>query len=186
MAETADLKSLALRVLQRDTTRDSKRDSLSREYLAVDAAPRQQIRGVSLSRFPRDETPRLPPRSAFAPSFAALERQCPDGIEVVHWRQSVQDARRFLADWGQQAEALGWTSNDLFGLAPVPDELRSSYRRLSRYDMTGLVWLLRGRSAVALTQSAAAIQSSTGAVTIYRRYDKPALGPVGDSLEDYR
>ena len=68
----------------------------------------------------------------------------------------------------------------------MPDEPRSSYRRLSRYDLTGLVWLLRGRSVVALTESAAAIQSSTGAVTIYRRYNKPALGPVGDSLEDYR
>jgi hypothetical protein len=29
-----------------------------------------------------------------------------------------------------------------------------------------------------------AIQSSTGAITIYRRHNKPALGPVGDSLDD--
>jgi len=26
----------------------------------------------------------------------------------------------------------------------------------------------------------------TGAITIYRRHNKPALGPVGDSLEDLK
>jgi hypothetical protein len=37
---------------------------------------------------------------------------------------------------------------------------------------------------VALTEATAAIQSSTGAITIYRRHNKPALGPMGDSLDD--
>jgi hypothetical protein len=68
-----------------------------------------------------------------------------------------------------QAETFGWTSNDL-GLALVLDDPRSSYRRMSRYDLTGLVWLLRGRSVVALTQTTATIQ----------------LGPLGDSLGDLR
>ena len=39
---------------------------------------------------------------------------------------------------------------------------------------------------VALTDTTAAIESPTGAVTVYRRYDKPALGPVGDSLDDFQ
>jgi hypothetical protein len=34
-----------------------------------------------------------------------------------------------------------------------------------------------GPPVVALTEAAAAIQSSTGAITIYRRHNKPALGP---------
>jgi hypothetical protein len=55
--------------------------------------------------------------------------------------------------------------------------MQPSYRRLSRYDQTGLIWLLQGRPVVALTEAAAAIQSSTGAITIYRRHNKPALGP---------
>jgi hypothetical protein len=55
--------------------------------------------------------------------------------------------------------------------------------RLSRYDETGLVWLLQGRPVVALAEATAAMQSPTGAVTIYRRHNKPALGPVGDSLD---
>ena len=86
--------------------------------------------------------------------------------------------------WGEQAEALGWTARDLFGLHRPPEKPHPSYRRLSRYDETGLIWLLRGRPVVALTEATAAIQSATGNVTVYRRHDKPALGPVGDSLDD--
>jgi hypothetical protein len=87
----------------------------------------------------------------------------------------------FLARWGGQAEALGWTAKDLFGLQTPPDP---SYSRLSRYDETGLIWLLYGREVVALTEATVAIQNPTGAITIYRRHNKPALGPVGDSLDD--
>jgi hypothetical protein len=39
---------------------------------------------------------------------------------------------------------------------------------------------------VALTEATAAIQGPTGAVTVYRRFNKPALGPLGDSLDDLR
>ena len=35
-----------------------------------------------------------------------------------------------------------------------------SYRRLSRYDQTGLIWLLRGRPVVAMTDSTAAIEAA--------------------------
>jgi hypothetical protein len=52
-----------------------------------------------------------------------------------------------------------------------------SYRRLSRYDCTGLVWL--GHSVIALTEVTATIRNShTGAITTYRRFNKPALGPA--------
>jgi hypothetical protein len=70
-------------------------------------------------------------------------------------------------------------------LAPVPDEPHASYRRLSRYDETGLIWLLRGRMVVALTESTASVESHTGMVTVYRKHNKPAIGPLGDSLEDF-
>jgi hypothetical protein len=91
----------------------------------------------------------------------------------------------FMSVWGEQAAALAWTARDLFGLAPVPAQPSPSFRRLSRYDLTGLIWLLRGRPVVALTRSSAAIQGPTGAITIYRKSNKPALGPLGDSLDDF-
>ena len=118
--------------------------------------------------------------------LAALESRCPDHVPADHWQRCVEDGRRFLARWGEQAEALDWTARDLFGLHQPPTPPHPSYSRLSRYDETGLIWLLRGRPVVALTEATAAIQSSTGAITIYRRHNKPALGPPGDSLDDFQ
>jgi hypothetical protein len=102
--------------------------------------------------------------------LAVLEARCPDHIEPGRWQQAVEDGYRFLGRWGEQAAALGWTTQDLFGLHTVPNTPTPSYRRLSRYDETGLIWLLRGRPVVALTMGTAAIENPTGAVTFYRRY----------------
>jgi hypothetical protein len=124
------------------------------------------------------------PLDCLCHTFEHLESRSPDLVPSDRWQQAVQDSRCFLAQWGGQAEALGWTVRDLFGLAPVPDKPRPSYRRLSRYDETGLIWLLRGRPVLALTKATAAVENPTGTITVYRRHNKPALGPLGDSLED--
>src|SRR5262245_34134362 len=118
--------------------------------------------------------------------LTALEAGCPDLVPVDRWQAAVDDGRRFLARWGDQAEALGWTARDLFGLHQPPAVPHPSYTRLSRYDEIGLIWLLCGREVVALTEATAAIQNPTNGITIYRRHNKPALGPVGDSLDDFQ
>jgi hypothetical protein len=120
----------------------------------------------------------------FGRTFSVLETRCPDYVPLDRWQQCVEDGRRFLAKWGGQAEALGWSSADLFGLHTPPEQPHPSYRRLSRYDCTGLCWLLDGRPVVALTEATAAIENPTGSITVYRRFNKPALGPGGDSLDD--
>jgi hypothetical protein len=94
------------------------------------------------------------------------------------------DAQRFLASWGDKALALGWTESELFGLHDPPARPHPSYCRLSRYEPTGLLWLLRGRRVVALTADTAAIETASG-VVVYRKHRKPALGPLGDSLDDF-
>jgi len=119
----------------------------------------------------------------FFRTFQELERRCPLHVDPADWLQAVEDGRKFLASWGRQAEALGWTARDLFGLHPVPEQLAANYTRLARYDATGLIWLLHGRAVVALTATEAAIQGATG-VIVYRKLNKPALGPVGDSLDN--
>ena len=116
----------------------------------------------------------------------ALEACCPDHVDVVRWQQCLDDGHRFLATWGEQAEALGWTAADLFGLHTPPEKPHPSYNRLSKYDGTGLIWLLEGRPVVALTEATAAIENPTGNITVYRKHNKPALGPVGDSMEDFK
>jgi hypothetical protein len=54
---------------------------------------------------------------------------------------------------------LGWTARELFGLHPVPERPAPTFRRLLRYDTTGMIWLLLGRPVLALTGTEAAIQS---------------------------
>jgi hypothetical protein len=126
---------------------------------------------------------RLPGGFPFAEALSELERECPDYVEAERWQQCLIDAQRFLAEWGEMATALGWSPPELFGLHQVPQQPRATYRRLSRYDATGLIWLLQGHPVVALTKDEAAIQRDS-AVVIYRKDRKPALGPVGDSLDD--
>jgi len=84
-------------------------------------------------------------------TFAYLQLKPPAYIPEVRWQQCVEDGKRFLAKRGEQAEALNWLSADLFGLASIPDNPHPSYSRLSRYDATGLVWLLEGKTVIALT-----------------------------------
>jgi hypothetical protein len=125
-----------------------------------------------------------PKLSFLARVFSVLEARCPEHVEHDRWQEAVEDGKRFLAAWGEQALALGWTADDLFGLHAAPERPHPSYRRLSRYDATGLVWLLQRRPVVALTEITAAIENASGNVTVYRKHNKPALGPVGDSLDD--
>ena len=75
-------------------------------------------------------------------------------------------------------------AKDLFGFYPVSAHAKPSFNRLARYDKIGLIWLLDGREVVVLTDATAAIKNAIGNVTIYRRHNKPELGPVGDSLDD--
>jgi hypothetical protein len=89
-------------------------------------------------------------------------------------KQAVRDAETFLARWGAQAHALGWTARELFSLYPVPERPASTLRRLAHYDSTGLIWLLQSRPVIALTDSQAAIQSA-GAVLTHRKLRKPAF-----------
>src|SRR5262245_21129154 len=123
----------------------------------------------------------LPQAQRYRRTFGHLQLRPPALVEVARWQHAVEDGRRFLATWGEQAEALGWTSADLFGLHTPPERPHPSYRRLSRYDCTGLVWLLEGRPVVALTEATASIKGTTVNITVYRKHNKPALGRNGAS-----
>jgi hypothetical protein len=167
------------------------RYELSPEKLqALEAARRQSAPRPTASpartspRLRASAPPRLGPRpkvgSHFQPVMAELERRCPEHVDTNAWQQAIADGRTFLRTWGAQAHALGWTARDLFGLAPVPEGPAWNYRRLSRYDLTGLIWLLHGDPVVALTADTAAIRSHTSSITSYRKLNKPRYGPAGE------
>jgi hypothetical protein len=109
-------------------------------------------------------------------AFSAIECRCPDHIDVADWQHAVDDGRKFLIQWGEQAEALGWTAEDLFGLHDPPEQPGPTYRRLSRYDVIGLIWLLHGRPVVALTADRAVIGRVDGP-TFYRRPQAKQVTP---------
>jgi hypothetical protein len=111
---------------------------------------------------------------AYVSVLSALRYKCPELVEPARWQQAINDAESFLARWGNQAHVLGWTARELFGLHPVPERPAPTFRRLSRYDCTGLIWLLHGRPVIALTETEAAIQSA-GAVVMCHKLNKPAL-----------
>jgi hypothetical protein len=121
----------------------------------------------------------------FADALGELESRCPDYVQAERWQQCLIDAQRFLASWSNKAHALGWTADELFGLHEPPAKPRPTYSRLSRYDATGLLWLLGGRRVVAISADTAAIECGNGNVVTYRKHRKPALGPLGDSLDDF-
>src|SRR3954468_6300141 len=102
------------------------------------------------------EKPFLP--DLYQNAMVAIEAACPNGVPVERWQRALADAGSFFALWGDTAERLGWTADDLFGLHPTAP--------LSRMDCMGLVWLLKGQSVVQLTVTEARLSRGNA---YYRR-----------------
>jgi hypothetical protein len=126
----------------------------------------------------------LPQAQRYRRAFGVLQLRPPVHVPENRWRQCVRDGSRFLARWGGQAQALNWSSADLFGLHTPPERPHPSYNRLSRYNCTGLVWVLQDREVIALTGATASIRDpDTGAITTYRRFGKPGVRAARPWLE---
>jgi hypothetical protein len=119
----------------------------------------------------RQNSPQFP--EALHHVLNVLDGSCPDYIDHDRWRHAVEDGRHFLSTWGEHAQALGWTARD-----PHP-----SYRRLSRYDQTGLIWLLQGSEVLAITADTATIRRPSGSTTTYRKSNTPTPSALGDGLD---
>jgi len=105
---------------------------------------------------------------SYASALAALRAECPAYVDAADWQQTIENGHRFVTQWGKQAEAHGWTPADLFGLHTPPEKPAPNYRRLSRYDQTGLIWLLHGRRVVELTKDKAVIETANGRLSYFR------------------
>jgi hypothetical protein len=124
--------------------------------------------------------------SPLVAALTALERRRPDHIKAADWQHAVEDGRRFVVQWGEQASALGWTATDIFALPPIPENPHPSWQRLSRVDQLGLIWTLHGMPVTALTAEAATIEIPGG--NSLRFYRPPPLtadnGDNGDNGTD--
>lgn len=170
-AGQASLKSLANRVLGRDKVWDKERDSLS--HLSS-----EKIEGWDKISGPSEtvETDSFEERAAIVEIDGALPREwaeglarldcmpCPDSVHPERWAEVVNDAGRFADAWAAKAVALGWNVLDVFGVHPgKPD---------ARFDRMGLVWLLRGKRILAISEDAAKLETSKGYQT-FRRVARP-------------
>jgi hypothetical protein len=99
----------------------------------------------------------VPP--GWAAWFARLDRSMPPGVlAMTRWQQIIDDGGRFLDRWGSKADALGWDPASVFGLNPG-----------------GLVLLIDGGNAIAITALTATIRSPAGSVRIYCRQAAPGV-----------
>jgi hypothetical protein len=69
-------------------------------------------------------------QNPYGSTIAILEARCPENVPAISWQQAVEDGRRFLARWGKQAEALGWTAPTCSGSRRHP---RSHIRATAAY-----------------------------------------------------
>lgn len=87
------------------------------------------------------------------------------------WNQLIDDTGRFLDRWAVQVAAMGWTTQEVFGVHPgKPD---------ARIDLKGLVPCIGGKEVIAVSADSATIQTPSGAhQRIFRRADIQSPGRV--------
>jgi hypothetical protein len=89
----------------------------------------------------------------------------PADVPLKRWQTFIDDLGRFLdGPFLDVAVKLGWGPYDLFGC--------DRDRPFARIDCMGLLWLLNSRKFVALTETTATIETTTGATQRFWR--KPA------------
>jgi len=163
------LKVLANRVLDRDNSRDTERDSLSHPASSETGEVGQEYRPV-----PRLETNQIEyeeraaiieydgkiPRD-WAEGYARLcTMQRPENVSEARWQQVLLHAGRFIDRWAASTSALGWSTLDIFGvdrMRPEGDE-----------HMAGLIWQLHDKDIVAISEDAIVVEIHGGARRSFR------------------
>ena len=91
-----------------------------------DEAELEECKGIAMGSVPEP----------YLDAWARLQCQRPMRVSDEQWRQAIDDAGRFLDQWGGHAVEFCWTPADLFD-APA-------------YGKSGLVWFLRGETVESL------------------------------------
>ena len=99
----------------------------------------------------------------WAEALARLDPACPPSdLPLRRWVRFIDDCGRFLDDgWATCAERLGWGPHDLFGC--------DRGKPCARISRAGLLWLLNGRTLLALAADTAAIATASGGYLTFRR-----------------
>ncbi len=81
----------------------------------------------------------------WAEGFAkVLNAPAPRGVLARDWLATLDAAGHFIDKWAAQAQGLGWSASDLFGLDPGAP--------LARLDRRGVAFGLAGHQVLAITE----------------------------------
>jgi hypothetical protein len=193
---TMSLKSLALKVLQRDKARDTggTRPAIfcptsdapvgqNPSPVPLDAGPKAELLAVLLPPVTDSLSPLLDPdaldeRAAiieygagvprrWAEGYAALASMpAPTGFSSERWARIVDATGAILDHWAAKAIAYGWSDLDVFGCDPDRPD--------ARFDCMGLVLLLDRCEIIGIDVDGANLVIETGARQRYRRRPLPA------------
>jgi hypothetical protein len=94
----------------------------------------------------------------------------PAGLSLETWWAIVDDAARFLDDWGRKAATVGWSALDVFGVSMQLPRMRS--------EITGLLPFIAGGTVVAINWCSATIHSPTGDEVVWLRRSHPGAVAV--------
>jgi hypothetical protein len=169
-AETSPLKALARRVLERDTRRDTTRDSLSRGAPVGAVMSETPVSPVSVVDDPGERAAIIEcganvPRR-WAEGYAAMcSMPAPTGFSPERWARIVDAAGAFLDRWAAKVIACGWSDLDVFGCdSAAPDR---------RFDCMGIALLLDRWEVSGIDEAGADLVTETGAPLRYRRRPLP-------------
>ena len=131
----------------------------------VEAIVRQKTEIIALlagNDAPNEPIPTAPER--YRNAWARFQLRRPAGVTEQAWRQAIDDAGRFLDQWGKLADSFGWSPGDLFD---VP-----------RDGAMGLVWWLKGRTVSALGPEHAGVGQPAYDRVTRREWVNPYARPV--------
>jgi hypothetical protein len=83
---------------------------------------------------------------AYADAFAQLQIAQPIGVPHLQWQRAIGDAGRFLDQWGNVAEKLQWSAQDIFKKPAAPTATTLPLDLAA----VGLCWVIDGQNVVAL------------------------------------
>ena len=167
------LKALANKVLDRDTQRDSggtkvshsagQRDTLVGQQDSIESATIMDAEDFEERAAIVEYDGEVPQEWAAGLAHLCV-MPCPEGVDVIRWRQVVDNAGRFADEWAVKASTLGWDTADIFGV--------DRHKPEAAIHTAGLIWLLGDKRIVAISADAVIVETPNGA----RQSFRPSVG----------
>jgi hypothetical protein len=117
-------------------------------------APAMDADSLGAQSGPSPQAPGIVPVAWVAGLQRLNGMTCPVSVEPNRWLQLQGDANRFVAAWGRQAAALGWSTLDIFGCHPT--------HPADRYDAMGLVWMIADAEVVTMGAEVVNLRKAAG------------------------